>query len=148
MYFVSKKDILYFVVIWGTMAIAFVSTIIPVIYASSIFHLLWGLPGLVIIGFFIWLWFGTGYEVENDTVIIQHGPIKQTVKVRDIKKISKNKSVWAAPSLTTDRLVIQYGKYDWDIFVSPRKEYEFIKLLLSKNPEIKIDNELSEIYKI
>lgn len=148
MFFVSKKDVLYFIIMWCTTAIAFLSAITSFIYASSIFHFLWGLPGLVITGFFIWLWFGTGYKVENDTVKIHHGPFKQTVKVRDIKRISKKKSVWSAAALATDRLVIQYGKYNWDILVSPKEEYEFIKLLITKNPQIQIDKKLSEMYKL
>lgn len=92
MYFVTKKDVTYFFVIWGAIAISSLIVIIPIIYATSIFHLLWVLLGLLIIAFFIWLWFGTGYKVENDTIKIEHGPLKETVKIRDIKKISKKKT--------------------------------------------------------
>lgn len=93
MYFVSKKDITYFFVIWGVIAISSLIVILPIIYATSIFHLLWLLLGLLIIAFFIWLWFGTGYKIENDIIKIEHGPIKDTVKIRDIKKISKKKTL-------------------------------------------------------
>ena len=147
MYFVSKKDITYFLVIWGTIAISSSIVIIPIIYATSIFHLLWVLLGLLIIAFFIWLWFGSGYKIENGTIKIEHGPIKDTIKIQDIKRISKKKSFLAAASLAIDRLELRYGRYG-SVFVSPKKEYEFIRLLLSKSPEIQMDKELSKMYKL
>lgn len=147
MYFVTKKDITYSFVIWGAIAISSLIVIIPIIYATSIFHLLWVLLGLLIIAFFIWLWFGTGYKVENDTIKIEHGPLKETVKIRDVKKISKEKNFLAAASLAIDRLELRYGRYG-SVFVSPKEEYEFIKLLLNKNPEIQMDNNLSEVYRL
>ena len=60
MYFVSKKDITYFFVIWGVIAISSLIVILPIIYATSIFHLLWLLLGLLIIAFFhlAMVWYG------------------------------------------------------------------------------------------
>lgn len=147
-FFISKKDSLYFSLIWGTMALVFLSIIFPFIFTFSLFNLIWGFLGFIIIGFFAWIWFGTGYHVENNTVKIKTGPFKQTINVQDIKKITKKKSVWSAAALATDRLVIRYGKYDWDVLVSPKQEYEFIKLLLSENPQIQIDQSLSKRYKL
>lgn len=147
MYFVTKKDVTYFFVIWGAIAISSIIVIIPIIYATSIFHLLWVLLGLLIIAFFIWLWLGTGYKVENDTIKIEHGPFKETVKIRDIKKISKKQNFLAAASLAINRLELRYGRYG-NVFVSPKEEYEFIELLLNKSPEIQLDDKLSETYKL
>lgn len=125
----------------------FLSIVIPFIYTTTIFNFIWAFFGTIIIGLLIWVWFGTGYKVENDTVKIQTGPFKRTVNIQEIKKISKKKSVWSAAALATDRLVIRCGRYDGDILLSPKKECEFIKLLLSKNSQIQIDEDLSEIYK-
>src|SRR5699024_12866905 len=100
-----------------------------------IFHLLWVLLGLLIIAFFIWLRFDRGYRIENNTIKIEQGPIKDTIKIQDIKIISKKKSFLAAASLAIDRLELRYGRYG-SVFVSPKKEYEFIRLLLSKSPKI------------
>lgn len=147
-FFISKKDVLYFSLIWGTTALVFLSIVLPFIFTLSIFNFIWGFLGSIIIGFFVWIWFGTGYRVESNTVKIQTGPFKQTIGIQDIKNIIKKKSVWSAAALATDRLVIRYGKYDWDVLVSPKKEYEFIKLLLSKNPKIQIDEGLSKLYKL
>ncbi|MBT2599371.1 MULTISPECIES: PH domain-containing protein [unclassified Oceanobacillus] len=68
--------------------------------------------------------------------------------IQEINKISKRKSVWTAPALATDRLVIQYGKYNLDILVSPRNECDFIKLLLRKKSHIRIEKVLSRKDKI
>ena len=139
---------MYFSLIWGTIALVFLSIIFPFMITLSIFNFIWALFGFIIIGFFIWLWFGTGYHVKNNTVKIQTGPFKQIIAVKDIKKITKKKSVWSAAALATDRLVIRYGKYDWDVLVSPKKEQEFIKLLLKKNPQIQVDEGLSKRYNL
>lgn len=112
----------------------------------SIWHVLWVLPRIIISGFLLWLWFGIGYYVENGTITIQHGPIKDTIEVRKINEIQKRKSVWSAASLAMDRLVLEYGKFNVNMIVSPEQEYEFIKLILSKNSEIQIDEKLSEMY--
>lgn len=69
------------------------------------------------------------------------------MKIRDIKKISKKKNFLAAASLAIDRLELRYGRYG-SVFVSPKEEYEFIKILLNKSPEIQMDDKLSEVYKL
>jgi len=93
------------------------------------------------------IWFGTGYRVENNKLKIQGGPFKQTVDIQEIKKITKEKSVMTSAALAIDRVLIHYGHYKY-ASISPKKEYEFIKLLLSKNPNIQIDDALAKLYKI
>lgn len=93
------------------------------------------------------IWFGTGYRVENNTLKIQGGPFKQTVNIQEIKKITKEKSIVTSAALAIDRLLIHYDNYKY-ASISPKEEYEFIKLLLNKNPQIQIDKALSTLYKI
>ena len=48
-----------------------------------------------------------------------------------------------APALSVDRLEILYSNYKV-INISPKDEKEFIRLLVTNNPNIAIHNELSK----
>lgn len=145
-FFISKKDALYSVGIWGTIAVVFFS-VFPATFILSISDFVGLVIGIIVIACLIWAWFSIGYLIENNTLKIQVGPIEQKIDIKEIKNITKEKSVWSAAALSMDRVVIQYGNYGY-AHVSPKKEYEFIKLVLSKNPQIQIDDALSKLYKI
>lgn len=146
-YFKSKKDVFYSSLLWGGIALAFFTIVYPSVFNLSISNLIGFILGLIIIGWLILIWFGTGYRVENNTLNIQGGPFKQTVDIQKIKKITKEKSVVTSAALAIDRLLIHYGNYKY-ASISPKDEYEFIKVLLSKNPQIQIDEALTTLYKI
>ncbi len=141
-YFTSKKDFIYFLAVWGTIVLIFLS--ITLDFSVTVFHFLWGVIGLLTIGFLIWIWFGTGYRIENKTINIQNGPFKWKVTIEEINSISKRKSLLATPALSVDRLVLQHGKYN-DMLLSPKNECEFIKLLLAKNPHIQLEKDIKNL---
>lgn len=147
MFFVSKKDTFYSIAIWGGIAVGFLTMFSPIFFTLSIANFVALVFGFIIISWLIWIWFSTGYLVENNTLKIQAGPLKQTVDIQEIKKITKEKSILTAAALTIDRIVIQYGNYKY-ARVSSKEEYAFIKLLLSKNSRIQIDDTLSKLYNI
>lgn len=101
----------------------------------------------VFIIWLIWIWFNTGYRVVNNTLKIEAGPLKQTIDIQEIRKLTRERSISTSGALSIERLQIQYGKYKY-VGISPKKEYEFIQLLLSKNPQIQIDDSISKLYKI
>ncbi|WP_438313148.1 PH domain-containing protein [Sporosarcina sp. FA9] len=94
------------------------------------------------VGLLVWMWFGTGYRIGNVTIKIENGPFRSKVTINEIKKISKRRSLLATPALSVGRLVLQCGKYN-EILLSPKNENKFIELLLTKNPQIKIDEKIS-----
>lgn len=147
LYFISKKDTFFSVAIWGAIVLALFTIVYPSISTFSISNLISLILGLTLISWLIWIWFGTGYRVENNTLKIQGGPLKQTLDIQEIKKITKRKSILAAAALASERLVIHHGNYKYAL-VSPKQECEFIKLLLSKNPQIQLEEALSNLYKI
>ena len=134
MYFVSKKDILYFLAIWGT--ILFIS--FSYLFGSESFGIIDGLIRFVIVGYLIWIWFRTRYKIEENILNIQCGGFNWKINIEEIRKIRKVKSIFAAPALSIDRLEILYGKYDV-VSISPKNEDKFIELLLNENPQIPID---------
>lgn len=147
MFFISKKDTFYSIAIWGAIAVVFLTMVFPVFLTFSISNFVLLVLGLIIIVWLPWIWFSTGYLVEDNTLIIQAGPFKQTVDIKEIRKIMKEKSILTSGALSIDRLQIQYGKYKY-VGISPKKEYEFIKLLRRKNSEVQIDDGLSNRYKL
>lgn len=137
-FFASKKDALYSFVIWGSIFLILIA-ILPLTGTLSVPNVIGRLLGLTMVVLLIWVWFNTGYRIENESITIQSGPFKQRINVQEITKISKKKSVWSAAALSTDRLVIKYGKYNWEVLVSPKKENEFIQLLVTMNSKIQLD---------
>lgn len=134
-FYTSKKDVLYFLAVWGTVVIVLLSIIFS--FSLTVFSLFWGFIGLISIVFLLWIWFGTGYRIEDEKIQIKNGPFKWRVKIQDINSISKRKSLLATPALSVERLVLQYGKYN-EMLLSPKNEKEFVELLLAKNPQIKL----------
>lgn len=142
MYFSSKKDIWFFLIFWGF--ILFI--IFFYIFGGEPFG--WqiitykSVPGYIIsalmIGILLWMWFTTGYKIEKDMIEVKSGPFNSTIKIEEIKKINITKNPITAPALAIDRLEITYGKYKV-IYVSPKKEREFLDLLLTINPRIQAD---------
>jgi hypothetical protein len=143
-YFVSRKDSLYSFIIWGTAAFVFLITLYRFIKDGfEGFHLIADLLALIVIGLLLWIWFGTGYQFENETIKIQSGPFKRKINIQEIRKISKGKSALSSPALALDRLIIHYGRYG-QVQISPENEFEFIEVLLKKNPNITLDKKLSK----
>ncbi len=138
-YFVSKKDTIYFFVVWGTIAVVLFGTIIDGLHPAGI------LIGGITLSLLFWMWFGTGYIIQHETLIVKFGPFKKKINIEGIKRVSKEKNVWAAPALAADRLRIYYGLYE-EISISPKNKEEFVKLLLEKNKKIELDEELIEVH--
>ncbi|WP_345240622.1 PH domain-containing protein [Pontibacillus salipaludis] len=140
MYFSSKKDIwsrlfyygflVFIVFIYRFGSEPFGFQLIP--YDSIFGYILTG----VLLGGITWIWFRTGYFVEDGKLTIRFGPIKRYINSRDIIKISNERSLITAPALSVDRLSILYGDYKV-ISISPKNKEEFIHLLTSENTEIK-----------
>lgn len=97
--------------------------------------------GALFLCLFLWVTFGTGYKVEEDVLIVRSGPLRTRIKIEEINSISSSNSIWSAPALATNRLAIDYGYYNGTL-LSPKRESEFISLLLEKNPKIKVEEKL------
>lgn len=141
MFFTSKKDIFYFLIIWGS--VAFVSLSVIFDFSLNILSIFGDILGLSVVEFLIWIWFGTSYRVKNKYIAIKYGPFKEKISIQDINRIGKKKSILVAPALAIDKVLLRYGKYG-EILLSPKKEKEFINLLLIKNPQIILEKPLSK----
>ncbi|MDY0395652.1 PH domain-containing protein [Virgibacillus halophilus] len=106
-------------------------------FSLTAFGVIVGIIGLMAIGFLLWIWFGTGYRIENKVIKIKNGPFRWEIAIQDINSIGKTKSLMATPALSVDRLALRYGKYG-EMLLSPKNEKVFIEMLLAKNPQIKL----------
>ena len=90
--------------------------------------------GLFIADFIVF----TDYTIHNETLIVRCGHIiKWIVPITKITNISPTRSLASAPALSTDRILIKYGKYD-EIVISPCRTAEFINDLKQINTNINI----------
>jgi hypothetical protein len=128
--FLSKKDVWLYLIFLVVIGACFA----PLVAGRDYFLLLFTIP-LVIL--FVWSWFTMKYIVEEEVIFIKSGPIKKRIFIQDIKKISNTKNPLAAYALSFDRLEILYGSYETEI-ISPKDKEQFINLVKSKNPHIKI----------
>ncbi|WP_240455762.1 PH domain-containing protein [Virgibacillus sp. Bac332] len=64
------------------------------------------------------------------------------MKINEIKRLNATKNPLAGPALSIDRIEIIHRKYDIAI-VSPKNVAEFIRVLLTENQYIQVDNNLS-----
>lgn len=143
MYFSSKKDLWMAIIIWSSASILIVP---PVFYPD---YGVWMVPDylnkqwlkmivLCPIGFcLLWIWFKTGYTIENNSIKIQFGPFKKYIKIDEIHNIRETQNPFTAPALSMNRLEINYGKYE-AIQISPKEIRLFVNELQKKNPHIQI----------
>ncbi|WP_186673837.1 PH domain-containing protein [Sporosarcina sp. BP05] len=145
MYFPSKKDIWLAFIIWGVILSIILVYIFggePIGWQIITYKSVLGyIMSLLIIGLLLWLWFGTGYKVEEGFIKIRYGPFRNTVKIEEVKKLSATKNPLAAPALSIDRIEILHGKYNMAI-VSPKNKTDFIRILVTENPDIQVDKNL------
>jgi hypothetical protein len=137
MQFPSKKDGWITGLLWG---VSLAGVLIPALTGNPLSSIVI-LPLAV---FLLWFWFKTDYSITENKIKIRYGPVRQTVPIDDIRSIRKMKSRFAAaPALSSDRLQIDYSKYDM-VRISPENEQKFIKMLLDINPDILLDQQLKK----
>ncbi|MDX5513521.1 MAG: PH domain-containing protein [Hymenobacteraceae bacterium] len=105
----------------------------------SFLHLI---PLLLIAALFLWILHNTAYTISGDKLIYKSAFLKGSIDIHSIKKIEKNKTMWAGlkPVLATKGLIIHYldGVVGEDIYFSPENKNVFVEELLQINPEIEV----------
>ncbi len=87
----------------------------------------------------IWIFKTTFYKIENTDLHWKSGPFKDKIDIAKINNIEYHKGIYVPtiwkPALSHIGLIITYNKYD-DIYISPKKQQEFITTLQHLNPNI------------
>ena len=137
--FPSKRDLWLGLLIWGLMLLGTVPALLKP--GKGQFILM-----IAVILFVGWIWFGTGYEILEDELKIRCGPFRQRIPLQEIKAIKKTRSPLSSPACSLDRIEIKYGSSK-RVMISPADKEGFIKLLLEKSPQIRLDEELRKVSK-
>ena len=127
-------------IIWGVLFIAFGfsfnqafenSTLSQLIILSSIFIIIFLFTGTV--------WFGTGYYITDDILIVKIGPVTHSkIRISKISKISRTNSIISSPANSLKRLTLESDNQIL-VLISPKDEDAFIKSIKEVNPKILID---------
>jgi hypothetical protein len=142
MIFKSRKDILFTTIFVGLSIFLIGVTLFTFITAKEAFSLYENWPLILIlgcVGFLLWLFFGTNYELSEDGFIYRFGPMNGKISVSRIKEIVKGKTLWMGfrPATARKGLIIKYDQYN-EIYISPKTNESFIIKILELNSNIKI----------
>lgn len=137
-YFPSRKSLIIGIILWGG-----VFYVVYLAGKSLYYDFQWSsfIPSaFIFILIFLFLgtaWFKTGYIVDGNMLLIKTGPvILGRIQIRQIYSVRRTWMIFSAPALSLKRILIAYS--DGYAVISPAREKEFINLLLSINPGIKV----------
>jgi|TARA_R110000822_G_scaffold217375_1_gene351817 hypothetical protein len=144
MKFKSRKDILFQILTFGLSGLFIGISLFQIFSNGKInFEFIWsGILMFIVIGFLLWLNFGTKYELTQTELKYKSGPISGKIEIIRIKEIIKGKSLWVGlkPATARNGLIIKYDKYE-EIYISPKTNDSFVEKILEYNSKIKITKE-------
>jgi hypothetical protein len=140
MKFTSRKDILFSILILGTVVFLAVLSTFGIALGWIEKGDFWiTIPLGVIILFLLWIYLGTNYELTETLLIYKSGPLRGKIRIDQIREIAKGKTLYVGikPATAGKGLIIKYQKYD-EIYISPLSNELFIAEILKRNPDIVI----------
>lgn len=73
----------------------------------------------------LWLLLTTDYTLDDRHLRVRSGPMKWTIALAEIERISATRNPVSSPALSLDRLRIDYGK-GRSLMISPRDRQAFL----------------------
>jgi hypothetical protein len=133
MKFKSKKDVLFQLIVFGSSGFI-IGLFVWQIYCDPIlnFEFIWtNAIGILTVGFLLWLYLDTSYELTPTDLKYKNGPISGKIEIEQRKEVIKGKSLWFGlkPATARNGLIIKHWKYN-KIYISPKTNDTFIKKLL------------------
>lgn len=128
-YFPSRRDWILGSIVW----LPLVLPLLPMLRDG-----MWPLVAfmLLMIAFVGVIWFGTGYVLSEDELIVKIGPFVHTrLRLADIRYISRTGSWMASPANSLRRWRIAYGQWD-EVIVSPEREDAFFAFIRDRCPQV------------
>jgi membrane protein YdbS with pleckstrin-like domain len=117
----SKKDWWIGIIIWVPMTFGLYVTAYEAFTGklSFIFFIIFAF----LIGFAAWIWFGTYYVFDEESLTIRCGPIKENIPYSRIISVKETRNPLSSAALSIDRIEIRYGSV---VLVSPLQKEEFL----------------------
>lgn len=133
--FVSKKGIIIGLLLF--LAVGFM--ILAVIQSATVgkFDYIELVITVPVIVFTLWLWFGTFYRFEEESLLVCTGPLRWHIRYDSITKVKPSRSILSSAALSFDRLAI-YKNGRLDSLISPKEKREFLLELQQHCPNAEI----------
>ncbi|BAO55772.1 PH domain-containing protein [Nonlabens marinus] len=89
--------------------------------------------------FLLWILVHTYYVLENGELKYVSGPIRGSIKIADIRQVTKNTTLWVGlkPATARNGIIISSKNYS-ELYISPVNNNKFIESLLEINSQIKV----------
>ena len=86
-----------------------------------------------------WMFTTTAYVISGPDLRLKSGPVRMTVPIAAITRISRGSIVGAAVALSLSRIEIQYGRFQ-SVLISPKDPRAFIQAILTRAPNVVIED--------
>ena len=141
MIFKSRKGT-YFIVVIFLLTFLFLAKIIFKVISentTNMFDVIVSIGHSLILGFFLWIFFDTKYELTETELRYKSGSIKGQIKLNEINEVELRKYLWSGTRAATafGGVIIKFRKYD-EVYISPHTNELFVKELIIRNSKIKI----------
>lgn len=143
MKFRSKVDSIHGLIILGTVFCLFLLIVfIWIDRSENIAVCIWVTFLLIgINAYLISIYLYTQYELDDEFLKYQSGPIKGKIKINSIREIDVNRTLWIGylkPATAFHGLVVKYNTFD-EMYISPLTNEGFVLEILKRNSSIKIN---------
>ncbi|MGO3706401.1 MAG: PH domain-containing protein [Mesonia hippocampi] len=107
---------------------------------SKIVGLLVLLPVILL----LWIYFDTGYKVDEKYFYYHSAFIRGRISIDEIVELYAGTTMWAGlkPAMSNGGIIIKYNKYD-EIYIAPQDNDKFVNDLLTLNPKIKVKENIN-----
>jgi hypothetical protein len=119
------------------------ATVILILVAALIFflwqkHWLVTLLPAAVIGFMLWIWFGTYYEFKGDYLLARVGPFFERIPYKKITSARKFSGMVSSMALSTEMIELRHGKnyITGTTYISPLDRDGFLAMLYVCCPQI------------
>lgn len=100
-----------------------------IVFAASVFT-------LALLG---WMFSTTAYVISGPDLLLKSGPVKMTIPIDQITRISRGSWVGQAIALSLSRIEIQYGRF-LGIMISPEDPRAFIQAIVARVPGVILED--------
>lgn len=132
----SNVDWWIALLIWFAIAIMFFSMLAAKSNDRTLVYLI-SLPSL---GFMLWIYFGTYYELRDEYLYCRSGPFVTHVLYTSVKTIKLSRNPISSMALSTKRIEITYASKNFFgglVYISPIDREGFMAQLLERCPQAK-----------
>lgn len=86
-----------------------------------------------------WMFTTTAYVIAGPELRLQSGPVRMTIPIDKITRISRGSWIGSAIALSLSRIEIQYGSF-LGIMISPEDPRAFIQAIVARSPSVVLEN--------